>query len=55
MGEKENELINIQGPNNWEDMLGSEVSYSPSVNIYETGDNFVMLVNMPGIERPKPA
>ena len=51
MEEKANELINVNEPNNWDEVHESEVSYSPAVNIYETGENFVMLVNMPGIER----
>lgn len=51
MGEKDNEMISVQDQNQWEGILETEVSYSPSVNIYETGDNFVMLIDMPGIER----
>ena len=38
--------------NNWiEEILRSENNISPSTDIYENADDFVMIVNMPGVNR----
>jgi len=47
------EIIAVKALNNnsIEEILRSENNISPSTDIYENADDFVMIVNMPGINR----
>ena len=47
------EIIAVKALNNnsIEEILRSENNISPSTDIYENADDFVMIVNMPGVNR----
>lgn len=47
------ELIAIKNFNNYtlEEILSRQKSVSPSSDIYENSDDYVMIVNMPGVSR----
>ncbi len=45
------ELIKIDENQNWEEALNSEIWIAPLVDVYETEKDFILLANMPGVER----
>lgn len=45
------ELVKIEEAQNWEESLNTESWIAPLVDVYETDDDFILLANMPGVER----
>lgn len=45
------EMIKVDEKQNWEEALNSEIWISPVVDVYETEKDFILLANMPGVER----
>ncbi len=45
------ELIKVDEAQNWEEALNTESWIAPLVDVYETDDDFILLANMPGVER----
>jgi HSP20 family protein len=43
--------VNQAEVSSWEDMLEREAGAAPLVDIYETNDDFVLVANMPGVNR----
>ncbi|QQS37731.1 MAG: Hsp20/alpha crystallin family protein [Ignavibacteriales bacterium] len=48
---KELIAVNETGSMNWENILENERSIAPLVDIYETNDDFILVANMPGVNR----
>ncbi len=47
-----NETIEVkEEKQSWEDILSTEGSYAPLVDIYETNNEFVLTADMPGIKK----
>ena len=46
-----NQAVAVNESNSWEEALANEKWVTPSVDIYETEDEFVLLSNMPGVSR----
>lgn len=53
MNEKQNnETVEVkEEKQSWEDILSTEGSYAPLVDIYETNNEFVLTADMPGIKK----
>ncbi len=45
------EMIDVEEKQSWENILQTENSVAPLVDIYETNDDFVMIANMPGVKK----
>jgi len=46
------EMVKVKDKDqNWEEVLETEAVVAPFVDIYETEDDFIMTVNMPGVTR----
>jgi len=46
------EMVKVKDKDqNWEEVLETESVVAPFVDIYETEDDFIMTVNMPGVTR----
>jgi len=46
-----NQALVVKETNSWDEALKNEKWVTPSVDIYETEDEFVLLANMPGVSR----
>ncbi len=47
-----NETVEVQNEKqSWENLLSTEGSYAPLVDIYETNDEFVLTADMPGVKK----
>jgi HSP20 family protein len=46
-----NQAVAVNESNSWEEALANEKWVTPTVDIYETEDEFVLLTNMPGVSR----
>lgn len=46
-----NQAVVVKETNNWEEALEKEKWVTPTVDIYETDDEFVLLTNMPGVSK----
>ncbi len=47
-----NETVEVkEEKQSWEDLLNSEGSYAPLVDIYETNDEFILSADMPGVNK----
>ena len=51
MNNRENIPVKVKGNSSIEESLETQNYISPSVNIYETDDEFVLTANMPGVVR----
>lgn len=53
-GNYNNENVEVkQNKQSWENLVNSECSYAPMVDIYETKDDFVLVADMPGVDKDK--
>ncbi|MDP2304256.1 MAG: Hsp20/alpha crystallin family protein [Ignavibacteria bacterium] len=47
------EMIKVENANtqSWEERLEKEVVYSPAVNVFENSEEYVLIADMPGVEK----
>ena len=46
-----NQSVIVKESNNWEESLENEKWVTPTVDIYETEDEFMLHINLPGVSR----
>lgn len=47
-----NEAVEVKNEKqSWENLLSTEGSYAPLVDIYETNDEFILTADMPGVKK----
>jgi HSP20 family protein len=47
-----NETVEVKNEKqSWENLLSTEGSYAPLVDIYETNDEFILTADMPGVKK----
>jgi HSP20 family protein len=46
------ELVSVkEGKKNWEELLETESVIAPLVDIFETSDDYILVANMPGVQK----